>query len=133
MISTAHGGEGGIRTPGTLASTPHFECGAINHSATSPEAASPSVTASALQDFCCASRQVSCGIGRNRQGAPCEIRKALLQDTRDLHGAYAADAYRTGEMAPVPPSNRHPPSMTVSRPSQSPRPQWSETRRIVVK
>jgi hypothetical protein len=30
------GGEGGIRTPGTLASTPHFECGAFNHSATSP-------------------------------------------------------------------------------------------------
>ena len=27
---------GGIRTPGTLASTPHFECGAFNHSATSP-------------------------------------------------------------------------------------------------
>ena len=30
------GGERGIRTPGTLASTPHFECGAFNHSATSP-------------------------------------------------------------------------------------------------
>ena len=35
------GGEGGIRTPGTLASTPHFECGAIDHSATSPEAVAP--------------------------------------------------------------------------------------------
>ncbi len=32
-----NGGEGGIRTPGTLASTPHFECGAFNHSATSPK------------------------------------------------------------------------------------------------
>src|SRR6202044_651698 len=31
------GGEGGIRTPGTLARTPHFECGAIDHSATSPQ------------------------------------------------------------------------------------------------
>ena len=31
------GGEGGIRTPDTLASMPHFECGAFNHSATSPE------------------------------------------------------------------------------------------------
>lgn len=31
-----NGGEGGIRTPGTLARTPHFECGAIDHSATSP-------------------------------------------------------------------------------------------------
>ncbi len=30
------GGEGGIRTHGTLASTPHFECGAFDHSATSP-------------------------------------------------------------------------------------------------
>src|SRR5690606_28720137 len=32
----ASGGEGGIRTHGTLASTPHFECGTFNHSATSP-------------------------------------------------------------------------------------------------
>jgi hypothetical protein len=32
----APGGEGGIRTPDTLASMPHFECGAFNHSATSP-------------------------------------------------------------------------------------------------
>ena len=31
-----NGGEGGIRTPGTVARTPHFECGAIDHSATSP-------------------------------------------------------------------------------------------------
>ena len=32
-----HGGEGGIRTHGTLASTPVFKTGAINHSATSPK------------------------------------------------------------------------------------------------
>jgi hypothetical protein len=32
----ASGGEGGIRTPGTVTRTPHFECGAFNHSATSP-------------------------------------------------------------------------------------------------
>ena len=32
-----YGGEGGIRTPGTLASTSHFECDAIDHSATSPQ------------------------------------------------------------------------------------------------
>jgi hypothetical protein len=31
-----HGGEGGIRTPDTVARMPHFECGAFNHSATSP-------------------------------------------------------------------------------------------------
>ena len=32
------GGEGGIRTPDRLAPMPHFECGAIDHSATSPGA-----------------------------------------------------------------------------------------------
>lgn len=31
-----NGGEGGIRTHDTLASMPHFECGAFDHSATSP-------------------------------------------------------------------------------------------------
>ena len=30
------GGEGEIRTPDTVARMPHFECGAFNHSATSP-------------------------------------------------------------------------------------------------
>jgi hypothetical protein len=29
-------GEGGIRTPDTVTRMPHFECGAFNHSATSP-------------------------------------------------------------------------------------------------
>ena len=33
-----HGGEGGIRTPDTVTRMPHFECGAFNHSATSPGA-----------------------------------------------------------------------------------------------
>ena len=37
LLFIALGGEGGIRTPDTLASMPHFECGAFNHSATSPE------------------------------------------------------------------------------------------------
>ena len=32
------GGQGGIRTHGTLAGTPHFECGAIDHSTTCPPA-----------------------------------------------------------------------------------------------
>src|SRR5580704_16991352 len=31
------GGEGGIRTPDRLAPMPHFECGAFNRSATSPQ------------------------------------------------------------------------------------------------
>ena len=33
-----YGGEGGIRTPGTRQGTPAFKAGAINHSATSPDA-----------------------------------------------------------------------------------------------
>ena len=33
----ACGGEGGIRTHGTVAGTPHFECGAFDLSATSPQ------------------------------------------------------------------------------------------------
>ncbi len=36
MANEAIGGEGGIRTPDTVARMPHFECGAFNHSATSP-------------------------------------------------------------------------------------------------
>lgn len=34
-----NGGEGGIRTPDGVAPMPHFECGAFNHSATSPRCA----------------------------------------------------------------------------------------------
>lgn len=37
------GGEGGIRTPDTVARMPHFECGAFNHSATSPRCADSAV------------------------------------------------------------------------------------------
>src|SRR5262245_11490290 len=37
MISVRFGGEGGIRTPDTVTRMPHFECGAFNHSATSPD------------------------------------------------------------------------------------------------
>jgi hypothetical protein len=31
-----NGGQGGIRTHDTRKGTPHFECGAINHSTTCP-------------------------------------------------------------------------------------------------
>ena len=37
MLSNKIGGEGEIRTPDRLAPMPHFECGAFNHSATSPQ------------------------------------------------------------------------------------------------
>ncbi len=36
MFIDRAGGEGGIRTPDRLAPMPHFECGAFDHSATSP-------------------------------------------------------------------------------------------------
>jgi hypothetical protein len=36
LVSGVRGGEGGIRTHGTVAGTPHFECGAFDLSATSP-------------------------------------------------------------------------------------------------
>lgn len=34
--SSFFGGERGIRTPGTVTRTPHFECGPIDHSGISP-------------------------------------------------------------------------------------------------
>jgi hypothetical protein len=43
MNNGVAGGEGGIRTPGTLSGTPVFKTGAINHSATSPGDALPSL------------------------------------------------------------------------------------------
>src|SRR5215210_641140 len=39
MLIESDGGEGEIRTPDTVARMPHFECGAFNHSATSPAGA----------------------------------------------------------------------------------------------
>ena len=45
------GGEGGIRTLDTLASMPHFECGAFNHSATSPIAPDSSLPAGRRMDY----------------------------------------------------------------------------------
>jgi hypothetical protein len=38
-VDCGTGGEGGIRTPDTLSGMPVFKTGAINHSATSPDAA----------------------------------------------------------------------------------------------
>src|SRR5271166_4855185 len=51
------GGEGGIRTPGTLARTPHFECGAIDHSATSPGPTAMSATLAAWS-----ARRLACAV-----------------------------------------------------------------------
>ena len=49
------GGEGGIRTPGTVARTSHFECDAFDHSATSPRGIEP---AGSMVD-----RAISWGVG----------------------------------------------------------------------
>src|ERR1700754_4542342 len=54
------GGEGGIRTPDRLAPMPHFECGAIDHSATSPGAMTGGLPPSVGRS--------SWGGGRGRQG-----------------------------------------------------------------
>ncbi len=35
-LTAFFGGERGIRTPGTVTRTPHFECGPIDHSGISP-------------------------------------------------------------------------------------------------
>src|SRR5262245_62124894 len=45
------GGEGGIRTPDTVARMPHFECGAFNHSATSPRVPSQGERPAMVQVF----------------------------------------------------------------------------------
>src|SRR5438128_3585158 len=67
--SKVFGGEGGIRTRDTLASMPHFECGAFNHSATSPQGAA---LASRLVAWAAATRKQSkgCAHGSNCQVAP---------------------------------------------------------------
>ncbi len=61
LVAKFRGGEGGIRTPDRLAPMPHFECGAFDHSATSPGAiwgdSSPAVGASSRRGW------------RTRQGA----------------------------------------------------------------
>jgi hypothetical protein len=68
MVGRA-GGEGGIRTPDTVARIPHFECGAIDHSATSPW--------SQGQTSPVGGRYVSNAAGRNKGGAPIEIDEVI--------------------------------------------------------
>src|SRR3954470_10745751 len=71
MMLAYRGGEGGIRTPDRLAPMPHFECGAFDHSATSPGAnsgdSSPAVGASSRRGW------------RARQGAAAKISAPTLK------------------------------------------------------
>ena len=64
------GGEGGIRTHGTVARTPHFECGAFDHSATSPK------------EFFALSARVPASVGRG----PLAVRTGGCLDS-DKHGS----------------------------------------------
>src|SRR5437773_3715890 len=62
------GGEGGIRTPDTVARMPHFECGAFNHSATSPSG-------------CRTGKSRWCGRSHNRGAAAKQAPRAASQST----------------------------------------------------
>src|SRR3954452_13145663 len=74
------GGEGGIRTPDRLAPMPHFECGAFDHSATSPGAiwgdSSPAVGASSRRGW------------RARQGAGPRIPRGPNREKGAKNGAF---------------------------------------------
>jgi hypothetical protein len=86
------GGEGGIRTPDTVARMPHFECGAFNHSATSPDDAT-GLSGGAVSSGLLGARQ---GRGHCRRGSAalagsgpgganlaCSSREMAHQPTRD--------------------------------------------------
>ena len=45
LAKIVSGGEGGIRTPDTVARMPHFECGGFNHSPTSPDRSPQAINA----------------------------------------------------------------------------------------
>ena len=72
------GGEGGIRTPDTVARMPHFECGAFNHSATSPD-----------QGVQRKWRGLSIESSRCKQGRGCKPRMLNKAQTRSQWGRVA--------------------------------------------
>ena len=103
------GGEGGIRTPGGVAPTPHFECGAFDHSATSPRGRRPLKSAwstraglwhSKSRAATAVFEQVEIGVNRWPQ-APClsmarcaipDFLAAVLGHDASLAGPVAASA-----------------------------------------
>ena len=97
-ISYTVGGEGGIRTHGTLAGTPHFECGAFDHSATSPRrAARP-------QPRCARARKLAAppsrrkGFGRGLCLAGVEAAQSLRRDAaRVPHSCLSVAVSHIGE------------------------------------
>ena len=100
-----HGGEGGIRTPGTLARTPHFECGAIDHSATSPADASARSRLSAWG---------RAPISMARPGSQGASRARLARRARASAGGPSAPP--TADRA----RRRRPPGAPLRRPSAAP-------------
>ena len=91
-IMVSDGGEGGIRTPDTVARMPHFECGAFNRSATSPEPAKRSakrcMQAKTPQPACHASRLsgllTAMGGGSSNAQAPNKDKLERASWLRDL-------------------------------------------------
>ena len=113
----------------------HFECGAFNHSATSPGVASPSVRAFASQVFLAGS--ASCPFEMaNSHGCVVRKRDPPRCGTWVCHcgGLSARQA-----PLPQPPGPRTAPrhsardTMTAPQTQHRSRPQWAEARRIVVK
>ena len=80
------GGEGGIRTHGTVAGTPHFECGAFDLSATSPH------------DRMTLGRQVA-GMGRGRPLAA--VRRIAKPDSTGQIACSAERINYIGNMSPA--------------------------------
>ena len=111
------GGEGGIRTPGTLARTPHFECGAIDHSATSPgPAATPQNVRRRVGGPLSMSGHRRQGGARAIGGDESEVKRRL----RLLPRRYAPPAERTRPLAgQVPGSRRCRPAHVYTRPGGS--------------
>jgi hypothetical protein len=91
------GGEGGIRTPDTVARMPHFECGAIDHSATSP-------TTDQRQRACVACAGSDRRTGRCAWGGIYHVATPRRAGTRPRFGRDAASRRRHDARQHAPPA-----------------------------
>ena len=86
--TSSNGGEGGIRTPGTLASTSHFECDAIDHSATSPQHRAPARRAALVTSQLARRKRLRRQFSRSAPAALSQARFSQnpeLRSARDAH------------------------------------------------